>query len=48
MIKNDIMDVKKLSTLEKYYADANKDGKINASDYVAIKNDIMDIKKIVQ
>ena len=48
MIKNDIMDVKKLSTLEKYYADANKDGKINASDYVSIKNDIMDIKKIVQ
>lgn len=47
-IKNDIMDIKKLSTQEKYYADANKDGKINASDYVAIKNDIMDVKKIVQ
>ena len=28
------------------YGDVNGDGKINASDYVAIKHDIMDIKKL--
>ena len=46
MIKNHIMDVKKLSEFEKICADVNHDGKIAATDYVAIKNHIMDIKKI--
>ena len=48
MIKNDIMDVKKLNELEKVCADVSRDGKITATDYMMIKNDIMDVKKIVQ
>lgn len=47
-LKNDIMDVKKLSDLQRIAADANKDGKVNSADYITIKNDIMDVKKIVQ
>lgn len=47
-LKNDIMDVKKLSDLQRISADANKDGKVNSADYITIKNDIMDVKKIVQ
>lgn len=47
-IKNDIMDVKKLSDIERIAADANKDGKVNSADYITIKNDIMDVKKIEQ
>ena len=48
MIKNHIMDVSKLNELENSYADANKDGKVNSADYIAIKNHIMDINSIVQ
>ena len=48
MIKNDIMDVKKLNELEEVCADVSRDGKITATDYMMIKNDIMDVKKIVQ
>ena len=48
MIKNHIMEVSKLNELEKTYADANKDGKVNSADYIAIKNHIMEIKNIVQ
>ena len=48
MIKNDIMDIKKLTELEKIYADVSRDGNITASDYMMIKNDIMDIKPIIQ
>ena len=48
MIKNHIMDIKKLSDFEKVCADVNHDGKVLATDYVAIKNDIMDVKKIGQ
>jgi len=47
-IKNHIMDVKILSSLEQSYADANKDGKVSSADYIAIKNHIMDVVKIVQ
>lgn len=47
-IKNHIMDVTKLSDLEKEFADANKDGKVSSGDYIAIKNHIMETKKIVQ
>ena len=42
------MNVKSLSDLEKIYADANKDGKVNSADYITIKNHIMDVKKIEQ
>jgi len=48
MVKNHIMDVSKLSELEKIYADANKDNKVNSADYIAIKNHIMEVKNIVQ
>ena len=48
MIKNDIMDIKKLTELEKICADVSRDGNITASDYMMIKNDIMDIKPIIQ
>ena len=48
MVKNHIMEVTKLSELEKIYADANKDGKVSSGDYVAIKNHIMEVKSIVQ
>jgi hypothetical protein len=42
------MDVTKLTDLEQEYADANKDGKVNSADYIAIKNHIMEVKSIVQ
>ena len=42
------MDAKKLSNIEKTYADANKDGIVSSADYIVIKNHIMDVKKIVQ
>lgn len=48
MLKNHIMEVTKLSELEKIYADANRDGKVSSADYVAIKNHIMEVKSIVQ
>ena len=48
LIKNHIMDVKKLTDFEQLCADTNKDGKVLATDYVAIKNHIMDVKPIVQ
>ena len=48
MVKNHIMDVTKLGTLEQALADANKDGKVSSADYITIKNHIMDVKKIVQ
>ncbi len=48
LIKNHIMDVKKLTDFEKICADVNRDSKVAATDYVAIKNHIMDIKKITQ
>ena len=48
MIKNDIMDIKKLTELEKICADVSRDNNITASDYMMIKNDIMDIKPIIQ
>ena len=48
MIKNHIMDIKKLSNYELVSADVNRDGKIAASDYVTIKNHIMDVKAITQ
>lgn len=48
IVKNHIMEVTKLSELEKIYADANKDGKISSADYVAIKNHIMEVKSIIQ
>ena len=47
-IKNHIMDIKKLSTLEQIYADASRDNKVSSADYIAIKNHIMDIKRITQ
>ena len=47
-IKNHIMDVTKLGSLEQTFADANKDGKVSSADYITIKNHIMDVKKIVQ
>ena len=40
--------IKKLTELEKIYADVSRDGNITASDYMMIKNDIMDIKPIIQ
>ena len=47
LIKNDIMDVKKLTdTNMKLTADVNGDGEIDAVDYTLIKNDIMDVKKL--
>ena len=48
LIKNHIMDVKKLNDFEKLCADFNRDNKVLATDYVAIKNHIMDVKKITQ
>lgn len=48
LIKNHIMDIKKLTEFEKLCADVNRDNKVAATDYVAIKNHIMDIKKISQ
>ena len=48
LIKNHIMDVKKLNDFEKLCADVNRDNKVLATDYVAIKNHIMDVKKITQ
>jgi beta-N-acetylglucosaminidase len=47
-IKNHIMDVTKLGSLEQTFADANKDGKVSSADYITIKNHIMDVKKIIQ
>lgn len=47
LIKNDIMDVKKITDENmKLTADVNGDGKISSLDYTLIKNDIMDVKKI--
>lgn len=47
LIKNDIMDVKKITdNTMKLTADVNGDGKISSLDYTLIKNDIMDVKKI--
>lgn len=48
MVKNHIMDVTKLNSLEVNFADANKDGKVNSADYITIKNHIMEVKSIVQ
>ncbi len=48
MIKNHIMDTKKLTSYELISADVNRDNKIAASDYVMIKNHIMDVKPITQ
>ena len=47
-IKNHIMDVKKLDTVESICADVSRDGNVTSADYIAIKNHIMDIKKITQ
>ena len=47
LIKNDIMDVKKITDeAMKQTADVNGDGKISSLDYTLIKNDIMEVKKI--
>ncbi|MCX8075019.1 MAG: Ig-like domain-containing protein [Clostridia bacterium] len=46
LVKNSIMGVKSLNSVENIGADINKDGKITASDYVLIKNHIMGIKQI--
>ncbi len=49
LIKNDIMDVKKITDKNMLItADINSDGKISSLDYTLIKNDIMDVKKITQ
>ena len=47
-IKNHIMDVKKLDTIEMICADPTKDGNVTSADYIAIKNHIMDVSQIVQ
>ena len=47
LIKNDIMDVKKITDENmKLTADVNGDNKVSSLDYTLIKNDIMDVKKI--
>lgn len=49
LIKNDIMDVKKITDKNMITtSDINNDGKISSLDYTLIKNDIMDVKKITQ
>lgn len=48
LIKNHIMDIKKLTEFELLCADINHDGKVLATDYVAIKNHIMEVKSITQ
>ena len=45
-IKNYIMNVSKLSDIEKIAADVNKDKSIKATDYMTIKNFIMGVSKI--
>ena len=47
-IKNHIMEVKKLNTIEQKCADPSKDGKVTSADYIAIKNHIMEVKLITQ
>jgi len=47
-VKNHIMEVTKLNSLEQLFSDANKDGKVNSADYVTIKNHIMEVKSIIQ
>lgn len=48
LIKNQIMNGKKLTGFFATAADVNRDGKIQATDYVAIKNHIMEKSKISQ
>lgn len=46
LIKNHILDIKKLSGNAKTAADVNKDNKISSMDYVLVKNHILGIKEI--
>ena len=46
LVKNHILNIKKLTGNAAKAADVNGDGKISSMDYVLIKNDILGIKKI--
>ena len=46
LIKNHILEIKKLSENAKVAADVNKDNKISSMDYVLVKNHILGIKEI--
>ena len=46
LIKNHILDIKKLSGNAEVAADVNKDNKISSMDYVLVKNHILGIKEI--
>ena len=46
LVKNHILDIKKLNGSAAIAADVNGDNKISSMDYVLIKNDILGISKI--
>ena len=48
LVKNHILNIKKLNGKAAIAADVNKDGKISSMDYVLIKNHILGIKKITE
>ena len=48
LVKNDILNIKKLSGAFLKAGDVYGDGKIRSIDYSLIKNDILNIKKITQ
>ncbi|MCB5372868.1 dockerin type I domain-containing protein [Amedibacillus dolichus] len=48
IVKNDILNIRKLSKAYATAGDVDGDGKIRSIDYSLIKNDILNIKDIVQ
>ena len=48
LVKNDILNIRKLSSAFFLAGDVDGDGKIRSIDYSLIKNDILNIRKITQ